>query len=217
MLPSITDEDLEKLLNREATAFQRDVEVERILKAFKLNPYEILGIDYEATPADIKKRYRHLSLFIHPDKASHPKASDAFDMLKKAESDLSDKDKRLDLDATILQARTQVLKGLGLPQSIADTDFKLQELNPSFKDRIRQKSKELLIDEEVARRKAYKLTLANEGLEAKKKEEEAEKKKRKAEDDQRWEETREQRVDSWRSFNTGGSKKKKKSKVPVLG
>lgn len=33
-LPS--DADLEKLLSREASAFQREVEVERILKAFKL-------------------------------------------------------------------------------------------------------------------------------------------------------------------------------------
>ena len=30
------DGEIEKLLNREATAFQREVEVERILKAFKL-------------------------------------------------------------------------------------------------------------------------------------------------------------------------------------
>lgn len=30
------DVDIEKLLNREATAFQREMEVERILKAFKL-------------------------------------------------------------------------------------------------------------------------------------------------------------------------------------
>ena len=30
------DDDLEKLLSREASAFQREVEVERILKAFKL-------------------------------------------------------------------------------------------------------------------------------------------------------------------------------------
>ena len=30
------DVDIEKLLSREATAFQRELEVERILKAFKL-------------------------------------------------------------------------------------------------------------------------------------------------------------------------------------
>jgi len=59
------------------------------------------------------------------------------------------------------------------------------------------------------------MNLANEGLEAKRKEEEAAKKKRKAEEDQQWEETRETRVDSWRSFTSG--KKKKKTKLNVLG
>lgn len=33
---SISDAELEKLLNREASAFQRELEVNRILKAFKL-------------------------------------------------------------------------------------------------------------------------------------------------------------------------------------
>lgn len=32
---TVSDADLEKLLNREASAFQREIEVERILKAFK--------------------------------------------------------------------------------------------------------------------------------------------------------------------------------------
>jgi len=59
------------------------------------------------------------------------------------------------------------------------------------------------------------MNLANEGLEARKKEEEVATKKRKAEEDKQWEDTREQRVDSWRSFSN--SKKKKKAKVAVLG
>jgi len=33
---STLESDVEKLLNREASAFQRELEVERILKAFKL-------------------------------------------------------------------------------------------------------------------------------------------------------------------------------------
>lgn len=80
------------------------------------------------------------------------------------------------------------------------------------------------------------MNLANEGLEAKKKDEEVSAKKRKAEDDKVWEgmyllrtffqsrnadsadsapDTREQRVDSWRSFSN--TKKKKKTKVTLLG
>ena len=71
------------MLNREATAFQREMEVERILKAFKLkcvrfsvsftdgvltthSPYEMLDISEDATPEDIKKKYRQLSLCEHP-------------------------------------------------------------------------------------------------------------------------------------------------------
>ncbi|KAG9079004.1 hypothetical protein FS749_008933 [Ceratobasidium sp. UAMH 11750] len=230
---ALTD-DLDKLLAREATAFQRDVEVERILKAFKLNPYDLLGLDTGATPADIKKRYRHLSLFIHPDKTTHPRATDAFDLLKKAEADLSDQAKRDELDAVILEARAQTLKANSLPVGTSDTDLRVLTLVPSFKDQVKAKAKDIFIDEEVRRRKAIKMNLANEGLEARRKDEEAAAKKRKAEEDVRWEgtcpkpviskytkfigalaETREQRVDSWRSFNTG--KKKKKTKPNVLG
>ena len=34
--PALSDTDLERLLNREASAIQRELEVERILNAFKL-------------------------------------------------------------------------------------------------------------------------------------------------------------------------------------
>ncbi|KAG8748155.1 hypothetical protein FRC10_008888 [Ceratobasidium sp. 414] len=226
--------DLDKLLAREATAFQRGIEVERILKAFKLSPYELLGLDMGATPTDIKKRYRQLSLFIHPDKTTHPRATDAFDLLKKAEAELSDQAKRDELDAVMLEARAQTLKANSLPVGASDTDPRVLALVPSFKDQVRAKAKDILIDEEVRRRKAIKMNLANEGLEARRKEEEVTAKKRKAEEDVRWEgmypksvilkwtkfigtlaATREQRVDSWRSFNTG--KKKKKTKPNVIG
>ncbi|KAH7930215.1 DnaJ-domain-containing protein [Leucogyrophana mollusca] len=213
--PTGIDSELEQLLSREASAFQRELEVERILKAFKLNPYDILDIDESAKPDEIKRKYRQLSLFIHPDKTPHARAPDAFDILKKAESELSDKNKREELDAVITEARLQILKAHALPASTNDDDPKLRTLVPPFKEQLRAKSKELLIDEEVRRRKAVKMNLANEGLEARKKEEEVTARKRKAEEDKTWEETRESRVDSWRSFSN--TKKKKKTKVTLLG
>ncbi|KAM6504472.1 chaperone regulator [Amanita muscaria] len=211
------DEEIEKLLSREASAFQREVEVDRILKAFRLNPYDVLDINESATAEGIKKKYRQISLFIHPDKCPHAKAPEAFDLLKKAESELSDKAKRDELDAIINQARSMVLKSLGLSTSTPESDPQLKSLNPSFRVRLRVESKELLIEEELRRRKAIKMNLANEGLEARKKDEEVASKKRKAEDDKVWEETREQRVGSWRTFANQNSKKKKKAKVAVLG
>ncbi|KAF9451883.1 chaperone regulator [Macrolepiota fuliginosa MF-IS2] len=212
------DDEIEKLLNREASAFQREVEVERILKAFKLNAYDILDLDVSATPEEIKKKYRQLSLFIHPDKTPHARAPEAFDILKKAESELSDKNKREELDAVINQARITILKSLNLPTSTADNDYKLREIGePSFRIRVRAKAKDMLIEEEVRRRKAIKMNLANEGLEARKKDEEVAARKRKAEDEKVWEDTREQRVDSWRTFANNNSRKKKKQKVALLG
>lgn len=214
--PSASSTDLERLLNREASAIQRELEVDRILNAFKLNPYDILDLGPSATAEDVKKKYRQLSLFIHPDKCPHPRAPEAFDILKKAENELGDTVKREDLDAAINQARSTLLKELSLPTSTPDDHPNLKGLSPPFKSQLRQKSKELLIEEEVRRRRSIKMNLANEGFEARKKEEEVTAKKRKAEEDARWEENREQRVDSWRSFaNT--SKKKKKQKGAVLG
>jgi DnaJ family protein C protein 8 len=211
-----TDDEIEKLLSREASAFQREVEVERILKAFKLNPYDIIDINESATAEEIKKKYKQISLFIHPDKCPHLKAPEAFDLLKKAESELSESAKREELDAVINQARSMVLKSLDLPTSTPESDPQLKTLNPSFRVRLRTQSKELLIEEEVRRRKAIKMNLANEGLEARKKDEEVAARKRKAEEDKLWEETREERVGSWRSFTQNG-KKKKKTKGAVLG
>jgi DnaJ family protein C protein 8 len=215
--PTISDAELEKLLSREASAFQRELEVERIMKAFKLNPYDILDIDELATPEEIKRRYRQLSLFIHPDKTPHPSAPDAFDLLKKAESELSDAPKRADLDGVIMEARILLLREFNPPlaANTPDSDPALKALGKQWKVMMRAKSKEMLIDEEVRRRKAIKMNLANEGLEARKKEEEVTSRKRKAEEDKTWEDTREQRVDSWRSFANG--KKKKKTKVQILG
>lgn len=171
-----------------------------------------------------------------------------------AESELSDKNKREELDAIINQARITILKSLNLPTSLSDTDSRLREIGePSFKVRVRAKAKDMLIEEELRRRKyaycccnkfndltnpprrrAIKMNLANEGLEARKKDEEVAAKKRKAEEDKHWEgtfylpfsfnfsshlctENREQRVDSWRTFANNNTRKKKKQKVAILG
>ncbi|KAJ3714147.1 DnaJ-domain-containing protein [Lentinula raphanica] len=219
------DAELEKLLSREASAFQREVEVERILKAFKLNPYDILDLDETATQEDIKKKYRQLSLFIHPDKTPHLRAPDAFDILKKAESELSEKAKRDELDALIAQARTLLVREMGWsginPKAIKDLESSDEVTALGgvkvWRERVRAKTKELLIDEELRRRKALQLALANEGLEARKKDEEVASRKRKADEDKAWEANREQRVDSWRSFANTSKKKKKNKSAGLLG
>lgn len=71
----------------------RTAEVDRILKLQRESekvpdPYCILGIEVDATPADIKKAYMRRSLLIHPDKCEHPLAAQAFQELSKAAKEL---------------------------------------------------------------------------------------------------------------------------------
>jgi DnaJ homolog subfamily C member 8 len=70
-----------------------------------------------------------------------------------AESDLSDAAKRAELDAIVSLARTDLLKALSLPATTPPSDPALKRLQPSWHVQVREKSKEMLIDEEVRRRK----------------------------------------------------------------
>jgi DnaJ family protein C protein 8 len=83
--PALSDADLERLLNREASAIQRELEVDRILNAFKLksvfisshrrassrvftpldflrSPYDVLDLEPSVAADGVKKKYRQLSL-----------------------------------------------------------------------------------------------------------------------------------------------------------
>jgi hypothetical protein len=51
----------------------------RVLWSFKLNPYERLNLRFTATPEEVRRQYRKLSLMVHPDKCKHAQAAEAFD------------------------------------------------------------------------------------------------------------------------------------------
>ncbi|KCV68915.1 hypothetical protein H696_04336 [Fonticula alba] len=86
---------LEAELEATATEFDREKEVERILKAFTHSPYDVLGLlpSSRLTDAEIQRHYRRVSLLVHPDKCSHPKARDAFQRLEKARGELRDENR----------------------------------------------------------------------------------------------------------------------------
>ena len=83
----------------------RDNEVNRILGAFRLNPFEQLDLPFDATEADVKRQYRKVSLMVHPDKCKHPKAQDAFEIVGHAQKELRDADKTQELRAVLTAAR----------------------------------------------------------------------------------------------------------------
>jgi DnaJ-class molecular chaperone len=54
---------------------------------YKMNPYEVLGINKDATESDIKKAYRKLAIKNHPDKGGDPEkfkqVAEAYEILTK--------------------------------------------------------------------------------------------------------------------------------------
>lgn len=81
-----------------------------------------------------------------------------------AESELSDTNKRTELDAAIASARTTLLRALSLPSNLTDDDPRLknladdpkmmaQGLTTPWKIMLKEKVKEVLIEEELRRRK----------------------------------------------------------------
>lgn len=80
------------------------------------------------------------------------------------EAELSDTNKRKELDAMIASARSTLLRALSLPPNLTDDDLRLQNLasDPKLQAQglttpwrimLKEKIKEVLIEEEVRRRK----------------------------------------------------------------
>ncbi|KAJ6819543.1 uncharacterized protein M6B38_399955 [Iris pallida] len=84
-----------------ANEAERFEEVSRIAGAEVDKPYEVLGVNWKMSSANVKKRYWKLSLLVHPDKCSHPQAQEAFVKLNQAFKDLQDPAKRQAIDEKI--------------------------------------------------------------------------------------------------------------------
>lgn len=105
-----------------------------------------------------------------------------------AETELLDEVKRKILDEMLYDARMLLLREISLLPTVSDDHEKIRALkDPPFRGRVKKKVKEMLIDEELRRRRANKMTMIAEGAEAKRAEDVIEKRKRKMEDDKKWE------------------------------
>lgn len=176
--------------------------------------YAVLDLQPGVPEKDIKMQYRKKSLLIHPDKTKNPAAPDAFDRLNKAQTALLDEKQRTYLDECISDARRLLIREH--KYTVDSPELKTDE----FKVEWRKKTVWVLLEEEARRRRQLKAQLQEEGREQRKEEEEIEQRKRKREHDKNWEDTREERIGSWRDFQKGrktGDEKKKKKKPKVLG
>ncbi|KAL0944657.1 DnaJ domain-containing protein [Colletotrichum truncatum] len=205
------EKDALDALELEAKEFDKDAEIDRILKAFRLDAYAVLDLQPGVPESDIKITYRKKSLLIHPDKTKNPLAPDAFDRLKKAQTELMDEKHRERLDEAIADARMLLIREN--KWTVDNPELKTDE----FAKKWRDKAREVLIDNEHRRRRQMKAQMQEEGREQRKQDEEVEQRKRKRQHEQDWEASRDQRIDSWRQFQKGksGDGKKKKKMKPI--
>ncbi|XP_030633536.1 dnaJ homolog subfamily C member 14 [Chanos chanos] len=69
--------------------YQPGQELERLLALAQvpeeeLDPFAVLGVDPQATEFELKRAYRQLAVQVHPDKNKHPRAGEAFKVLRAA-------------------------------------------------------------------------------------------------------------------------------------
>ncbi|RFU74442.1 domain containing [Trichoderma arundinaceum] len=209
------DKDALDALELEAKEFDKDAEIDRILKAFRLDAYAVLDLQPGVPESDIKVTYRKKSLLIHPDKTKNPRAPDAFDRLKKAQTELMDEKHRERLDEAIADARMLLIREN--KWTVDSPELKTDE----FAKKWRDKAREVLIDNEHRRRRQMKAQMQEEGREQRRQDDEIEDRKRKRQHEQDWEATRDVRINSWRQFQKGKSggdpDKKKKKKLKPIG
>lgn len=215
-------DDLLKDFYADVRDVDRDNEVNRILWAFKLNPYERMNLKFDCSMDDIKKQFRKLSLLVHPDKCKHPQASTAFEVLGEALKQLSDEEHRNFTDQVLNTARDEIRKerkketkhdSLVRVASLLNEGGRASveeqwEQSDEFHDRWIVKGREYLAKTEWKRRK----TIHRLKDEVKRSEAEAaeakEKAKKKKEQDKQWDQGTEERVNSWRDYQGVGKGKR---------
>lgn len=199
---------------------ERSNEVDRILTCFKLNPFEHLNLSFSSSVDEVKRQYRKISLLVHPDKCKHPQAKEAFGAIAKAQQLLLEPQEREYLVCQINLARDELraerkkqLKknnASKIKSLVEEGKYDLQyENTEDFKQKWKQRVRDILTEQEWRRRKMQMRISEEEGRLKKDEEETREMWKRKRDTEKQWEDTRENRVSSWRDFMKTGKKAKK--------
>ncbi|KAK4881084.1 hypothetical protein RN001_004403 [Aquatica leii] len=193
-------------------------QIERLLRPgstyFNLNPFEVLNVDPDISLEEIKKKYRRLSILVHPDKNQDDpdRAQQAFEVVNRAWKTLENEDSRQKCMGIIEEAkgRTDIMLSEKRKKARKEGKDGIPEDDPEkYKHAVYVLTMKLFADMERKRR-----DLASKDQEERKRKreqelEEEENMKAQKEWQKNFEESRQNRVDSWLTFQAGGSSKAK--------
>lgn len=196
--------DEEAILNTQLTKAGQEAAVERVLSECQWDYFAILDVDPQLAVSDadsivsnVKKTFRKTSLRLHPDRNSHPDAAKAFARLKKAELVISGSDDESVAERSrLIDIYKDVVSNLGLTEVA-----KVRSRIATILDELVQQQE----SEKHSRQRHEATRLAEQ---TKYRQDQETKRQR----DRQWEDDRDDRVASWRTFVSKVEKKKKKTK-----
>lgn len=194
-------------------------QIDRLLRPgstyFNLNPFEVLQVDPELPLSSMKTAYRRLSILVHPDKNSDntERAQKAFEAVNKAWKMVEDEtelkkakevieEAKVKTDAMLKEKRKKAKKDTGKEDIDEDDPVKYKHAGYVMTCKLFADLERLKKEGELKQAEAKKRKAAEE-------EEERERKRVQVEWEKNYEESRTERVTSWRDFKGKQSKAKK--------
>ncbi|KAJ0178703.1 hypothetical protein K1T71_005478 [Dendrolimus kikuchii] len=196
-------------------------QMERLLRPgstyFNLNPFEVLQVEPDASLDEIKKKYRRLSILVHPDKNMDDleRAQQAFEIVNRSWKTLENEDTRKKCLDIYQEAKERTEHMIEQKKKKQKKDNRTAEGIPEddpdkFKHAVYVMTMKLFADME---RKRQHLETRDMEERKRKREAEIEQEEQKSFEKEwakNFEESRQNRVDSWKSFQSSSKEKKKK-------
>ncbi|XP_037083374.1 dnaJ homolog subfamily C member 8-like [Pollicipes pollicipes] len=216
-----------KKIEKQDSVLTSAQQIERLLRPGatyrNLNPFEVLQIEPDLPIGDLKKKYKRMSILVHPDKNpdDRERAQTAFDIINKAYKALEDETTRQKCMDVVEEAKFKVDSAIQEKRKKLKKDGKkdvsVDEDDPEkYKRAIQVQTMKLFADMERKRRELETRDQEERKRKREQEIEEEETKKAQKEWNKNFEESREGRVTSWQNFKAGKtSKKAAKAKKPL--
>merc|ERR1712157_283729 len=207
--------DINQLSEREKRNF---LEIQRLTKPGakyrNLNPWNVMQLDPLATEAEIKKKFKKMSILIHPDRNQDQKeiAQKAFDALKKAYETLTDPKRKDECLGVLQEAKFRVEQAL-----VKEREKAAKKEN--FDTAVEKETTKLFADLDLAHQERVQREQVKKAEEAAIEAQAQNYAKLCKEYNKNFNESRQQRVDAWYKFEAkvNGKKNKMKKKKFTMG
>ena len=213
-----------KAIEKVDSVYTSEQQINRMLRPgstyANLNPFDVLLVDPEDNLEAIRKQYKRLSILLHPDKNpdNRERAQKAFDVLNKAYKCLESE-----------QTRAKAL------EVVEEAKHRVQQMVDEKKKKLRKDKKDATVEEDdpVKRKQAIKVMTMKLFADYERKrrnldERATQERKRKREEEieaeeakqvekewnKNFEESRQNRVNSWQSFSKSSKSKRKDIRPP---